>query len=316
MESTPARGVSFSRVGRNHQISDLIEYNIGGLRPGLSLPDNLLQDYYDGDDGDGGEAEVVDGKQENVSESSDCEGLREGLVLPDNILEDYFALETDDAEEEKLVKENGERNSTGLTLNEISSEPSTEFDFENSTERIVRTDGGKSTTEGKAFTDNPSTTLQPSHNENWKDGEKENGIEENIGESGKDEKTAEKEEEQMRKVVEDGEIEDAGDLLELQQHMQGMHCKRCSLSILFYTEKHLRREFDSWRRFPRSSPHRLTSPCRRSHSEEDKQMVKIPEQFAIKPTRLKKKMKLYQRSKFSGAWLLCGLLAHLNLTGI
>ena len=309
--------VFFSRVGKNHQISDLIEYNSGGLRPGLSLPDDLLQDYYDGDDGDGGEAEVVDelqikeGKEEIVSESSDCEGLREGLVLPDNILEDYFALETDDAEEEKLVKENGERNSTGLTQTEISSEPSTEFDFENSTERIVRTDGGKSTTEGKAFTDNPSTTLQPSHNENWKDGEKENGIEENIGESGKDEKTAEKEEEQMRKVVEDGEIEDAGDLLELQQHIQAL------LSfLLFYTEKHLRREFDSWRRFPRSSPHRLTSPCRRSHSEEDKQMVKIPEQFAIKPTRLKKKMKLYQRSKFSGAWLLCGLLAHLNLTGI
>ena len=274
MESTPARGVFFSRVGKNHQISDLIEYNIGGLRPGLSLPDNLLQDYYDGDDGDGGEVvdelQIKEGKEEIVSESSDCEGLREGLVLPDNILEDYFALETDDAEEEKLVKENGERNSTGLTLTEISSEPSTEFDFEDSMEKIVRTEGGKSTTEGKAFTDNPSTTLQPSQNENWKDGEKENGIEENIGESGKDEKTAEKEEEQMRKVVEDGEIEDAGDLLELQQHMQGMHCKRCSLSILFYTEKHLRREFDSWRRFPRSSPRHLTSPCRRSHSEEDK----------------------------------------------
>lgn len=270
MESTPARGVFFSRVGKNHQISDLIEYNIGGLRPGLSLPDNLLQDYYDGDDGDGGEAEVVDelqikeGKEEIVSESSDCEGLREGLVLLDNILEDYFALETDNAEEEKLVKENGERNSTGLTLNEISSEPSTEFDFENSMEKIVRTDGGKSTTEGKAFTDNPSTTLQPSQNENWKDGEKEkeNGIEENIGESGKDEKTAGKEEEQMRKVVEDGEIEDAGDLLELQQHMQAL--------LFFFTEKHLRREFDSWRRFPRSSPRHLTSPCRRSHSEEDK----------------------------------------------
>ena len=195
------------------EISEFGEYDGGGLRPGLlSVPGDLLQEYYDGDlggevvDGDFG-AEVVDGEAEieggellgeeekEVTSEKNGEGLRKGLVLTDNLLEDYYAFETE------------YEGSTGLTV-------STEDDFSTGSDRYFEswTEVGKSTSGGKSFTGNPSTSLQPSHNEHWKGEGREKG---NMvgGEKVKDEAIGVEGEEQLRQGVGGEKVDDAGALL-------------------------------------------------------------------------------------------------------
>ena len=196
------------------EISEFGEYDGGGLRPGLlSVPGDLLQEYYDGDlggevvDGDFG-AEVVDGEAEieggellgeeekEVTSEKNGEGLRKGLVLTDNLLEDYYALETE------------YEGSTGLTV-------STEDDFSTGSDRDFEswTEVAKSTSGGKSFTGNPSTTLQPSHNEHWKGegkGEKGDRV---GGEKVKSEASGVEGKEQLRQNVEDEKEGGAGAFL-------------------------------------------------------------------------------------------------------
>ena len=193
----------------DYEILDFGEYTSGGLRPGLlSVPGDLLQDYYDGDFGDGvggvdgdlggdvvgGEDEMEDGEllgevEKEVTSEKNSEGLRKGMVLPDNLLEDYYALETE------------YEGTTGLTV-------STEDDFSTGLNRHFEswTELAKSTSGRKSFTGNPSTTLQPSHNEHWKGEGKEKGDRVG-GEKVKDKAIGEEGEEQLREGL-GGEKED------------------------------------------------------------------------------------------------------------
>ena len=171
------------------------------MRQGLNLPGDLLQDYYAGHDvvEDVGGGEVEDELHGEEEEGVAEEGLRKGLALPDNLLEDYYALDTEV--------------STDLTVS-TEVEFSTELDrhFESSTEeedeKGEEEEEEKLTSGGKSFTGNPSTTLQPSHNEHWK-GEgkaKGNGAREKVksGEAGTGK------EELSRQGVEDEQEEGAG----------------------------------------------------------------------------------------------------------
>ena len=166
----------------------------------MSLPGDLLQDYYAGHDVSedvvGGEVEdeLHGEEEEGVAE----EGLRKGLTLPDNLLEDYYALETEV--------------STDLTVS-TEVEFSTELDrhFESSTEEEdekgeeEEEEEEKLTSGGKSFTGNPSTTLKPSHNGHWKGEGKAKGKRVR----GKA-KVGSGEEELLRKEVEDEQVEGTG----------------------------------------------------------------------------------------------------------
>ena len=134
------------------KISDFGQNNDGGLRQGLSLPTDLLQDYYAGhhfgEDDVGGEVE--DELHGEEKEGVAGEGLRKGSTLPDNLMEDYFALETEV--------------STDLAVSaEVDFSTGLDRHFESSTE-----EGEKSTSGEKSFGGNPSTTPQSSHNGHWK----------------------------------------------------------------------------------------------------------------------------------------------------
>ena len=135
------------------------------------------------------DGELLGAEEKEVASEKNSEGLRKGMVLPDNLLEDYYALETE------------YEGSTGLTV-------STEDDFSTGLNRHFEswTEVAKSTSGRKSFTGNPSTTLQPSHNEHWKGWrkEKENRVE---GEKVKDEAIGVEGEEQLREGV-GGEKED------------------------------------------------------------------------------------------------------------
>ena len=187
------------------EITDFGEYSDGGLRQGLNLPGDLLQDYYAdhdfGEDVVGGEVEdeLHGEEEEGVAE----EGLRKGLALPDNLLEDYYALETEV--------------STDLTVStEVDFSTGLDWHFESSTEEKDEDkeeddeEERKSTSGGKSFTGNPSTTLQPSHNGHWKGEGKAKGKRVR----GKA-KSGSGEEELLRQEVEDEQVEGTGAVLVL-----------------------------------------------------------------------------------------------------
>ena len=181
------------------------------MRQGLSLPGDLLQDYsaghdFDedvvggevvfGEDGVGGGGE--DGLHGEEKEGVAGEGLRKGLVIPDNLLDDYFALETEV--------------STDLTTVLTEVDFSTELDqhFDSSTEE----EAAKSTSGGKSFTGNPSTSLQPSHNEQGEG--KGKGVREKVKSGETETGTGE---ELLSQGVEGGQVGGAGAGLPIPQSL-------------------------------------------------------------------------------------------------
>ena len=122
------------RSSSYYEIADIGEDNDGGLRQGLSIPEDLLEDYFA--DRDPGE-DLVGGELDDELHAEEKEGLKKGLTFPG---EDSYAF----------------------VATEVSTDPtevdfSTGSDFESSTE-------GKSTSGSKSFSGNPLTTLQPPHN--------------------------------------------------------------------------------------------------------------------------------------------------------
>ena len=217
------------------EITDFGEYNDGVLRQGLSIPGDLLQDYSAGPDLVEGGREVEEELHGEEKEKVAGEGLRKGLTLPDDLLEDYYALET--------------KGSTDLSTVSNKVDFSTELNqhFESSTEE----EEAKSTSGGKSFTGNLSTTLQPSHNEHWK-GEgkaKGNGAREKV----KSGETGTGKEELLRQGVEDEQVEGEGTLMPSSSSI--------SFEALLLTKCQPRYEFDTWWWLPSH----LSPPCRSSH---------------------------------------------------
>ena len=147
----------------------------------MSLPGDLLQDYYAGQDV--GE-DVVGGEVEDELHGEEEEGVSTDLTVSTEVdfstgLDWHFESSTEEKEKDEDKEEDDEE------------------------ER-------KSTSGGKSFTGNPSTTLQPSHNGHWKGEGKAKGkrVRGKV-------KSGSGEEELLRQEVEDEHVEGGGAVLVL-----------------------------------------------------------------------------------------------------